>query len=91
MKTAAGSLVVFILATLAYFAAKIHLVDGKRGNSMMGKVLSLAYFVGVLSYQMGMNISNSSESDCFKCDNAPPITSLNLYKVFQLSNCNKLF
>ena len=57
MKTSAGSLVVFCLATIAYFIAKFYLVDSHMNTSgSLSMIIQLVYFAAIIIYQIVINI-----------------------------------
>lgn len=78
MKTSAGSLVVFCLATIAYFIAKFYLVDSHMNTSgSLGMIIQLVYFAAIIIYQIVINISTTADL----CNGVPQVIPAIMYTI----------
>jgi hypothetical protein len=79
MKSAATSLAIFFISTVAYFIAKHFLIDGSMSgdSSSLSTMLTVGYLIIVVGSQIGINISNTAEL----CNGTPQVVPAIMYTI----------
>jgi hypothetical protein len=75
---ATGSLAIFIPVTIVYFILKYYLIDSKMSESgTLSSIITIGYLIIIVGYQIGVNISQSSEL----CNGTPQVMPAIMYTL----------
>ena len=75
---ATGSLAIFIPVTIVYFILKYYLIDSKMSESgTLSSIITIGYLIIIVGYQIGVNISQSSQL----CNGTPQVLPAIMYTL----------
>ena len=75
---ATGSLAIFVPVTIVYFILKYYLIDSKMSESgTLSSIITIGYLIIIVGYQIGVNISQSSQL----CNGTPQVLPAIMYTL----------